>query len=459
VTHFIQPVLRGAALLAVAAFCADPIRAATPAMLVGADLTPVKVSVQSMSDGTLNYFDSERRLRSEPASSFLQIRFVSPALQQQNSDEPVGWLELIDGQRYPGRLTGADEAGQSIDWTLSLPTAVTMRVSLEQVRSLRWPLLSKPQAPAPEPTAANAPPQPAGALVGSPVNSPVRSVVDSPASRPPAGAVSTTTGDSVTLANGDRVSGFVQAIKLSGLELRAGSGTAALTLPIERLTEVTFSSVGAAASGTTTTGTQRVIPGAGTVVLRSGARLSGTELRVSGDASASVSLMLSLPGSVSGQESGKGMAVSLPVTQVERIELQSRAGSLVALSSLPLSIVEGGSVLGLPVLPRVEAGDWLLHAPLLANVELPQGTRRISMKLSLALPAGLSREAQGKPDFIVTLEQSGKTLAQVRINQQSPEQLINVAADAGLMRIKLDASLNGPVLDRLRITGGVVLVK
>jgi hypothetical protein len=459
VTHFIQPVLRGAALLAVAAFCADPIRAATPAMLVGADLTPVKVSVQSMSDGTLNYFDSERRLRSEPASSFLQIRFVSPALQQQNSDEPVGWLELIDGQRYPGRLTGADEAGQSIDWTLSLPTAVTVRVSLEQVRSLRWPLLSKPQAPAPEPTAANAPPQPAGALVGSPVNSPVRSVVDSPASRPPAGAVSTTTGDSVTLANGDRVSGFVQAIKLSGLELRTGSGTAALTLPVERLTEVTFSSVGAAASGSTPAGTQRVIPGAGTVVLRNGARLSGTELRVSGDASASVSLMLSLPGSVSGQESGKSMAVSLPVTQVERIELQSRAGALVALSSLPLSVIEGGSVLGLPVLPRVEAGDWLLHAPLLANVELPQGTRRISMKLSLALPAGLSREAQGKPDFIVTLEQSGKTLAQVRIHPQSPEQLINVAADAGLMRIKLDASLNGPVLDRLRISGGVVLVK
>ena len=195
------------------------------------------------------------------------------------------------------------------------------------------------------------------------------------------------------------------------------------------------------------------------MVLRNGARLSGTELRVSGDASASVSMMLSLPGSVSGQESGKSMAVSLPVTQVERIELQSRAGALVALSSLPLSIVEGGSVFGLPVAPRVEAGDLLLHAPLLASVELPAGTRRISMKLSLALPPGLSREAQGKPDFIVTLEQSGKTLGQVRLNQQSPEQLINVAADAGLLRIKLDASLNGPVLDRLRISGGVVLVK
>lgn len=412
-----------------------------------------------MSDGTLNYFDSERRLRSEPASSFLQIRFVSPTVQQQNSDEPAGWLELIDGQRYPGRLTGADDAGQNIDWTLSLPTAVTVRVSLEQVRSLRWPLPPKPQAPASEPTAANAPPRPADALVGSPTKSPVSSVVDSPASRPPVGAVSTTTGDSVTLANGDRVSGFVQAIKLSGLELRTGSGTAALTLPIERLTEVTFSAIGTAASGTTTTGTQRVIPGAGTVVLRSGARLSGTELRVSGDASASVSLLLSLPGSVSGQESGKSMAVSLPVSQVERIELQSRAGALVTLSSLPLSVIEGGSVLGLPVLPRVEAGDLLLHAPLLASLELPSGTRRISMKLSLALPAGLTREAQSKPDFIVTLEQSGKTLAQVRINQQSPEQLINIAADAGLLRIKLDASLNGPVLDRLRISGGVVLVK
>ena len=464
--RFIQPILRGAALLAVVVLCADPIRAATPALLVGSDLEPVKISVQSMSDGTLSFFDSGRRLRSEPASSFLQIRFLPPAAAPQNIDEPTGWLELIDGQRYPGRLTGADDAGQNIDWTLNLPTAVTVRVSLEQVRSLRWPVPPKPQAPASETTTGNAAVQPAAGGPptaprpgDTPVSSPVGSVVDRPISQPNAGAVSTTSGDTVTLANGDRVSGFVQAIKLSGLELRTGSGAAALTLPIERLTEVTFSSVGTAATSSTPAGTQRVTPGAGTVVLRSGARLSGTELRVSGDASASVSLSLSLPGSVSGQEQGKSVAVSLPVSQVERIELQSRAGALVALSGLPMSVIEGGSVLGLPVLPRVEAGDWLLHAPLLASVELPPGTRRISMKLSLALPAGLTREAMSKPDFIVTLEQSGKTLATVRIHPQSPEQLINVAADAGLLRIKLDASLNGPVLDRLRITGGVVLVK
>jgi hypothetical protein len=485
--------------------CADPARAATPALLVGPELEPVKVSVQSMGDGTLNYFDSERRLRSEPASSFLQIRLIAPATPAGKGDAqaPVaaepGWLELIDGQRYPGRLTGSDDAGQNIDWTLSLPTAVTLRVSLERVRSIRWPMAPKPQAGNSD-APGNAPAQPAGGgsggnggggandrqaegpggnAIGKDIGNPVGNVVGSPAGNPnsntdprpatptapptppvPAGdAAGAATGDVVTLANGDRVTGFVQAIRLSGLELRASSGSAPLSMPVDRLAEVVLSS-GQVAGSPSTTARPRPMVGAGTVVLRNGARLSGTNLRLTGDAEAKVSLLLS-PAALdsAGDVAAQSLAVSLPVTEVERIELQSRAGVLLPLASLPLSVTEGGSVFGLPAPPRAEAGDLLLHAPLLANVELPPGTRRVSMKLSLALPTGLSRQAQRWPDFVVTIEQAGKSLGQFRLNQQSAEQLVNVAADAGMMRIKLDASLNGPVLDRLRVSEGVVLVK
>jgi len=71
---------------------ASPLAAVTPATLIGPDLDPRPVSITSLDDGTLNYFDEQRTLRNTAVNQFVQLRSVGGEDTLSPMSPPGVWL-------------------------------------------------------------------------------------------------------------------------------------------------------------------------------------------------------------------------------------------------------------------------------------------------------------------------------------------------------------------------------
>ena len=200
--------------------------AVTPAVLVGPDLKPVSVNLQSLRDGAITYFGQDRNLKTARAAEFVQVRFDH---ESPRDVKAPGVVVLTDGQRLPGRLVDADEQGQSIVWEhAQLGRAA---ISIDRIAHLRF-----------------------GA--------------DGPGPAAPDDAAN----DRVVLENGDELAGFVSAIHVRGLELQPANAREPIVVPIDRLRSVTL-------SGNPPTRGERL----DMVHLTDGTRVAATSLALAGD--------------------------------------------------------------------------------------------------------------------------------------------------------------------------------
>lgn len=417
------------AFLALVLGASSMTRAATPALLVGADLQPQRVTIQGLSDGTLTYFDTQRRLQSEPASRFVQIRFVAGtenATRESSpttapATQPAGAIsiELTDGQRLVGPFVDTIEQGQKLRVRVGSEAAAWMAVvPLEQVRVLAW------NSPAPAP--------------GISVNMTMPEEESAAAS------------DRVVLSNGDRIEGFVTELSEKGLTLRlAGESAGQSTLPLDRLARVQLNN-------------PRIEAASNQAVVRwkEGMALRGSDVRIGVESGQNV---LRFRPALANDEA---MSCEVPVSVLSAVDLNSRVGRLVSLADLPMKVTGGGTLLGLSAAPVARRGALELHAPVTLRVELPAGTTRLSAIAELALPADVSPAARAWADVNLSLKQGQTTLADLRLNSQQPMQAINAPLEVGAsggaggeLFIVVDPGVNGPVLDRVRLREAMVLVR
>jgi hypothetical protein len=392
--------------------------AVTPAILIGPDLKPREVKLQSLGGGKMTFFDAERTMQIEPTGKVLQVRFPQPRDEAVLLDgneapaseltpvkdsvkppgaappvAPVGsptakpseaFLELIDGQRIVGKFLGSDAEGQKLRFQHATLGEVT--VELDRISRL--------------------------AFDGR------------------AAARATPVSDLVVLANGDETSGFVAAIKDTEIVVQQTNATP-LTLPRDRVRALYLANPVVREAGK-----QHM------AWLRDGSRLLATEVAIAEDKLTITSPITAKP-------------VTLALSAVARVELASLEGRLIDVADLPMKVTAGGKVFGLAMMPRIEGDAIRMHAPVTVEFELPEKAVRFAALAEL--------DAEGEDamaaEFIVSVRTTGQAAASAAITARHPQAVMNAAITGKTLTLTLDPASNGPVMDRLRLRDAVIFVE
>ena len=315
--------------------------AATPAVLVGPGLDSEPVTVVGLREGELSYFDAERRLRREPVSSFVQLRGIEggevvgakpQAVGGDVTDAAVpvrmGVLELVDGQRVVGSLTGpgaeadadageAGDAGDVLRWRHAVLGEVS--VPLERVAAM---------------------------------------TLSGDGDEPDAGGAAT---DRVMLVNGDAIDGFVEGVTPGAVSVIPGgieSGNAAVSLPLERVAAVRLANPA-----------DDPPAGADLVHLDDSSRVLGRKLVIQ-DEHLKLTPTIAPQANAAEFPDAEGRRVSLPLAGVQRIDFTGSGTRLIDLTRQPSEVAAGGEVFGTPMPPPhrcaggCPAAARAAHAPL-----------------------------------------------------------------------------------------------
>jgi len=168
-----------------------PALALTPAELVMPDLRAQAVSLSSIRDGTVSYFDDTRSLRREPVHRFVQVRRIGDRVARRAPRTAM--IVLTDGQQLTGAWIGAGGDGQSVRWRH--PLLGDFALALDRVARIEL----------------------AGPIPASDAGD-----------------------DRVVLTNGDALAGFIAEVADAAVVITPTGATAAVTLPIERIAAVTL---------------------------------------------------------------------------------------------------------------------------------------------------------------------------------------------------------------------------
>ncbi len=311
---------------------------------------------------------------------------------------------LADGQSLAGSWVGSQEDGQVLQWSHAVLGEVL--VGLETIRGVAWE--------------------------GADDNAAWTQLQQEDP-----------TSDVVLLANGERLIGFVEALADDHVLMMLDGADAASRVPLTNVLGVRLAN-------------PATLPAAGTsrMILTDGSVLDVQD--VTGDAT-SMTCSVALAGSSKHDFSLGGIA-ELTMGRADGTRLSG-------LHVWPRTVVSGGQVFGVAMMPRVQAGQLWLHAPVTVDIELPQGTRRVRVELALD-QRGLDKSEAAWADVEVSLallaepdpQEPAASSWSVRLQPQSPAASHVMDVTPGRLRMTLDPGVNGPVLDRVRIDG-VILVE
>ncbi|MBI1335636.1 MAG: hypothetical protein GC164_01585 [Phycisphaera sp.] len=374
------------------------------ATLVGPDLEPQRITLQSLEDGVLVYFDKDRNLQSAPLTDFIKLQLDSDTPTHPNPDtqphESLSTLTLNNGQCLVGQWRGAINDGQMVQW--EHPTMGLFQVSLDAVRSVRWV------------TAAG----------GQSINDPT------PRTR-----------DTLTLTNGDTLEGFVTGLDERNVNIRINDARTATPVPIDRIAQLDLAggqSDAAVPDGEKALHAVYLRDGSvvltHTVVIRSDEVALNPAMRHSDD------------------------AVTLPVNTLVAIDIASEHGRLVDLTQLHHTLINGGEVFGLPVGVRADHAGLHLHAPSTLRFDLPHGASRLVCGLTLDLPDGDNTLYRSLADLVVVIQVDGKTVTTQRLTARQAEAHVNTPIHGSSLTVDVQEGDHGPILDRLLIHGAGVFV-
>lgn len=309
------------------------------------------------------------------------------------SDE-IAVLRLTDGQQIAGEMLGAADDGQALRWRHARLGEV--KIPLERIAAIRTA-----QAPA---------------SVTLPTGGPVLA------------------SDSITLITGDKLQGFVEAFGDEHVALLLEGADVASPIPLERIATLRLANPAA----TPAADASRVALTDGSVLAAQGVTISpegfGGRL-VLGNTSAGIALDL-----------------------VSSVELSESGRRLLPISSLGIEVAEGGAVFGVPTPPaRIDDG-WRLHAPMAVQLALPDGASLLRLTATRDLE-GVDRTEQSWSDCIVVIrDSSGETVLDQRLHDKQPEAAtVLQLKTGGRIEVVLDPGVNGPVLDRVLLTGVVLI--
>jgi len=384
---------------------ATRVSAVTAAVLIDTELEPHPVNIQGLVDGVISYFDADRRLQVEPMARFVQVRIVRdlPDTDTTPADTPADTHPTHPGgesTRVIELVDGQRLVGQWVG--VDSPS-----------QALIWqhPLLGRVQVPLDRLHALG------------------RSAV-------PVVREASLTTDEVDLVNGDQVSGYVIGVSPAGLEFQLEEGGHVLEIALDQVRALRLANP-----------VVRRQSSHSMVWLGDGSRVLAESINITTD-------RMTIGASLTTHTD----TVSLPMSQVERIDWASAGGYLVDLADLPWRIETEGSVFGLVIKPRVEGVSILLHAPVKVVYTLPPGAARF-WALAQSGDGSEPEHAVAWMDFEVVVSVDGNTSYRGRLHAGQRSVVLNIAASGQTMTIELDPATNGPIMDRLSLRDAIVFVR
>jgi hypothetical protein len=374
-----------------ALFMVSPVGAVTPATLIGPELNAQKVDVASLNDGTLHYFDEQRMLRSSKIDRFVQLRSIG-------GEDAVGeslatGIWLTDGQCFSGEWIGPTPDGLGIRWRH--PLIGTVVVALDQVARVNW-------------------------VAGESLAVQNSALVT----------------DTVTLINGDTLTGFVSSLNNHGVALLSGDGGDPVTIPFGRIASMALSNP-----------ERSMIEPYHRVTLADGTRVWADRLRITGDR---VYCRVIPPGA-------PAMELEATIMELARIDFWAGGLRLVDLMELPIRTVHEARVFGLIIPVRVAGRAIRMHAPGAVVFELPDGAERFAAVAELDFH-NAPKDIADWSDFQVLVSSQDAQDDRFRITGGEPVARINTPISGPELTIQLDPGVNGPILDRLLLRDAVILV-
>lgn len=243
--------------------------------------------------------------------------------------------------------------------------------------------------------------------------------------------------DTLTFVNGDTLSGFVSALNEQGVELVPDAGGSPVTIPYERIASLSFSNP------------SRAMPEPyHRVTLADGTRVWADEMRLSNE---TASWLATPPGASPAR-------VETPIAELARIDFRTGGMGLVDLTELSLTVGPEKGVFGLSIPARIEGRSIRAHAPATLTFDLPDGAARFAALAELDTQDAPDRIADWA-DFQVVLLTDSTEVGRWHIVGARPRAPMNCAVAGQALTIRLEPGVNGPILDRLRVSDAVVLVR
>ena len=266
------------------------------------------------------------------------------------------------------------------------------------------------------------------------------------------------TDDVLMMPNGERLVGFVDVLGVKGVDFVMGDADDAIEIDTSRVAGLVMSNA-----------MRSEVESGVWLTTRAGSRWHGTLGHIDGTLAFASPLVIP-------PAEAEGMPVWQPVRLgsadhaeqdgwpvVSRIDLPSPGRRLVALASLPMSLIEGGEVFGVEMPPGVSAqGSITLHAPVSVEFDLPRGATRLAATVALAIGEDVPIERHAWAGCEVVVRVGDAELTRVALDADHPEQPINCALPtntrAQTLRLTVEESVNGPVLDRVELRNAELLV-
>lgn len=382
---------------------ATPVSAVTPAVLIDTQLQPHRVNIQGLVDGVISYFDADRRLQVEPMSQFVQVRVVKNTSETALNDTTAVAQPTKSGDESTGTIELVDGQRLVGDW-----------VGVDdQTQALIW----------------------RHASLGR-LNVPLDQLYALRRSGPPMEGEAPPIIDELELVNGDQVTGYAIGVNTAGVEFQLEEDGHVLEIGIDQVRILRLANPVA-----------RRQNGRSMVWLSDGTHVLAESISIATD---QITIQTSL--------ATEPDTVSLPMSQVDRIDWASAGGYLMDLADLPFRVLDEGSVFGLAIKPRVEGTSILLHAPIRVAYTLPPGVERL---WALAESGGdlASERALAWMDFEAIIAVDGKTKQREHFHIDRRSVVLNLAVSGQTMTIELDPAKNGPMMDQLVLRDAVVFVR
>ena len=362
-----------------------PTSAAVEAKLMDSEFRWQTVMVQSFGTDRIRFFDADRNLQQRDLDQFLRIVFSAPdngePAEAAGPDRKNNRVRVVfnDGQRLTGRWVGAEGDALQIEHD----QLGRRSVSLDDLRRVEF-------------------------------------VAEAAAAMPESAAE-----DTVTLANGDRLTGFVAALTPATITIE--TGPASIDLKTEQVRSVQLANPGRPAPG------DRVFLRNGDIVITQSLRLVADRLTIG-----------------TGDD-----AVELAPARVARIDLANPNLALRPLAGQPMSIIDGGEAFGVAWPPKIDPDGIRLHAPVTVQWEVPAGARWFAADARLDLAANHPRRDWAGFELIL---RSGDQEQRYTLDPETDAVPVRLKVTGGFITVTLEPGVNGPILDRLRLQDATLLV-
>jgi hypothetical protein len=362
-----------------------PALAVERAHLTDKDLNRSVVRFVSLSGSTIKFFDARRRLQEAPLDDYIHLAWTDHTPPPTAADPLT--LRLADGHVLPGSFSGIDDEGRVLWKTQRLGTVPIELDSLLSFNAIQLP----PRDPdAPEQTFDSA-------------------------------------DDVVTLANGDKMAGFVDSLTPESLVLQINGQSIPLT----------WDRIGAV---------QLANP------LR---KEAGVWLRLIDQTQLRVERLTMNRRKATGRSFGD-RRIDIPTEAVASVDFNENY-RLVPLSELDYEIESGGTVFAVDIPPRAStdaAGRTVvhLHAPIAVRYEAPRGATRFAAR------AWLHKQDLQWAHLVLAVGDGQGEQSRQTLGPDQPETRLNIPLRDRDLVIQLEEGLNGPIRDRLRLSDAAVLV-